>query len=141
MYTFTPELRNGYDLLLDYGSDLFVASKPAYISEAIKGFTVSAKSFDDSALALDDLRIVNTIYAYKHPESGEVILLNANHSIYIGKNKDDSITCPNQMRTYGAHVDERPNSLFHSLDGTQCIIVDNIKMPLHMKGPLTYLRV
>ena len=75
------ELKNGCDLLLDSGSDTFIAGKHAYIAEVIEGVTVSAKSFDDSAPALNDLRIVNAIYAYDHPESGEVILLRANRSI------------------------------------------------------------
>ena len=59
----------------------------------------------------------------------------------MGSNKDDSIACPNQMRAYGVHVDERPSSLFPTSENTQCIIVDDIKMQLHMKGPLIYLPI
>ena len=51
------------------------------------------------------------------------------------------IACPNQMRTYGSYVDERPTSLSPSLDDIQCIIVENIKILLHMNSPLAYLPV
>ena len=137
----SSELKYGCDLLLDSGSDTFVAGKHAFITEVIEGVTVSAKSFDDSAPALNDLKIVNAVYAYDHLESGEIILLRENYCIYIGLNKDDSIACPNQMRAYGVHVDERPSSLFPTSEDTQCIIVDDIKMQLQMKGPLKYVPI
>ena len=37
------------------------------------------------------------------------------------------------------HADERPLSLFPNLTTAQCLIVDDVKPPLKMKGPLIFL--
>ena len=106
------EMKNGCDLLIDSGSDSFVAGKHAFIDEVISGITVTTQSFNDSEPPLPNLRIVNAIYAYNDPGSGQVFLLHANHSIYMGDAKKDSFACPNQMRTHGLHVDDRPTHFF-----------------------------
>ena len=55
----SSELHNGCQLLIDLWSDSFVAGKHAYITEVIEGVTVSAKSFNDLAPTIHNLRVVN----------------------------------------------------------------------------------
>ena len=45
------------------------------------------------------------------------------------------------MRLNNVHIDERPSSIFPHSTSTQCLIVDNINLPLQLKGPLIYLSV
>ena len=68
-------------------------------------------------------------------------LLKLNHCIYLGSKKNDSLACPNQMRLNNVHVDKSHSSLFPNSTSTQCLIVDNVKPPLQMKGHLSYLDV
>ena len=135
------ELLNGCDLLIDSGADTFVVGKHGFVTEIIEGVSVSAQGFSDAQPQLEDLPIVNAVYAYDDENSGEVILLEVNHCIYLGSQKNDAIACPNQMRVHGVHVDDRPRSLFPNEKNAQSILVNDITLPLKMRGPLVYLPV
>ena len=135
------ELLRGCDLLMDSGADTFVVGKHGFVTEIIEGISVSAQGFSDSQPQLEDLPLVNATYAYDDEESGEVILLEVNYCIYLGSDKNDGIACPNQMRIHGIHVDDRPIALFPTVKDAQCIIVNGTKLPLKMRGPLSYLPV
>ena len=128
-------------MLLDSGADTSVVGKHGFVTEIIEGISVSAQGFSDGQPALDDLPVVNALYAYDDTDSGEVILLELNHSIYLGSQKRDAIACPNQLRIHGVHVDDRPTSLFPNIKNTQCVIVDGKVLPLKMRGPLSYLSI
>ena len=130
---------NGCEMLLDSGADTSVVGKHGFITEVIEGISVSAQGFSDGQPALDDLPVVNALYAYDDHNSGEVILLELNHSIYLGSQKRDAIACPNQLRIHGVDVDDRPTSLFPNIEYTQCVIVDGKVLPLKIRGPLSYL--
>jgi len=45
------------------------------------------------------------------------------------------------MRIHRVHVNDQPTSLFPNIPKTQCIIVDNITLPLKLRGPLSFLQV
>jgi len=135
------ELTDGCELLMDSGADTCVAGKHAWISERIEGVTVSARGFSDSLPIVENLPIVNAIYAYDNPLTGEVILLEMNYSIYLGDNKTDSIACPNQMRLNGIYLNDLPRALYPEVETAQTIIADELSMPLHFNGPLAYLNV
>ena len=135
------ESLKGCKLLIDTGADTCVAGKHAWVVEVIEGFTANARGFDDSSTTLHNLPIVNVKYALDIPETGETILLEVNHCIYMGAKKADGILCPNQMRLNGVFVDERPTALFPGVQNTQCIIGDDTKIPLQMNGPLMELTV
>ena len=62
------------------------------------------KGFSDLTSIEENLPIVNVIYAYNHPETGEVILPVINHCIYLGNNKVNLIACPNQMQLHGVYI-------------------------------------
>ena len=128
-------------MLLDSGADTSVVGKHRFLTEAIEGIIVLAQGFSDGQPALDDLPVVNALYAYDDHDSREVILLEVNHSIYLGSQKRNAIACPNQLRIHGVHVDDRPTSLFPNIEHAQCVIVDGKVLPLKMRGPLSYLSI
>ena len=131
----------GCELLIDSGADTSVVGRHGFVTEIIEGITVSAQGFSDSQPTIDNLQIVNALYAYDHPDSGEIILLELNYTIYMGTSKIDAIACPNQLRLNGVHVDDRPRTLFPTCPDVQSIKINDIVLPLHMKGPLAYLPV
>ena len=128
-------------MLFDSGADTGVAGKHAWVVEVVAGITASARGFDDSSKPLDGLPIVNVVYAYDRSDTGEVILLEYNHLIYLGNRKTDSISCPTQMRLNGVYVDDKPSFLYPDSTDTQCIIANGLRLPLLMKGPLAYLPI
>ena len=128
-------------MLLDSGADTSVVGKHGFVTEVTEGISVSAQGFSDGQPALDDLPVLNALYAYDDHDSGEVIVLELNHSIYLGSQKRNAIACPNQLRIHGGHVDDRPISLFPDIKHAQCVIVDGKVLPLKMRGPLSYLSI
>ena len=69
------ELLKGCKLLIDSSADTCVAKKKhAWISEIIQGVKVFARGFSDTLPIEENLPIVNAIYAYDNPQTGEVIL-------------------------------------------------------------------
>ena len=137
----TIEESNGCDLLMDNGADTCCAGKHTYVLAIIEGISVSCRGVSDNLPVEENLPVVNVIYAYDCKKRGEVILLQLNHYIYLGDKKNDAIACPNQLRLFGIHVDERPAALFPNETNVQCIIANGLKLDLETKGPLTFLPV
>ena len=140
-YLTNEEVQKGCNLLVDTGADTCVAGKHAWVVEIIEGFSANVRGFDDSTQTLENLPIVNVKYAFDIETTGETIILEVNHCIYLGSKKTDGILCPNQLRMNGIYIDERPSALFPGLENTQCIIGDGTKMDLTMNGPLMTLPV
>ena len=90
-YLTHDELLNGCKVLLDSGADTCVAGKHAWVVDVIEGISATAHGFDDSASSLENLPIVNVKYAYDRPDTGEVVILEINHCIYMGNKKVDAI--------------------------------------------------
>ena len=59
----------------------------------------------------------------------------------MGNRKEDALTCPNHMQSYGVFVDERPSSLFPNEVNVQMIIADGTHLLLKMKGSLSFLPI
>ena len=135
------EIYNGCDLIMDSGADTCCAGKHAWVSAFIQGISVSCRGFSDDLPTKEDLPLANVVYAYDCPFRGEVILLHINYCIYMGNKKNDALACPNQLRSYGIEVDERPSSFFPNETNVQHIIADGVYLPLKMKGPLAFLSV
>ena len=102
------ELITGCELLIDSSADTCVAGNHTWISEIIEGVTVSAYGFSDTLPIKENLPIVNAIYTYDNPHTGEVSLLEMIFSIYMGDKKIDSIACPSQMRLNGVYINKFP---------------------------------
>ena len=108
----TIEESNSCDILMDTKVDTWCAGKHAYVLAIIEGISVSCRDLSDNLPVEENLPVVNIIYAYDCKKRGEVILLQLNHCIYLGGKKNDAIACPNQLRLFDIHVDERPAVLF-----------------------------
>ena len=85
------EFKNGCDLLIDSSVDSSVAVKYAHILEIIGGVSVLTKGHDDNLTMQHNLHITNILYSHDHPRTGEFYLLEFNHYIYIGNDKNDAI--------------------------------------------------
>ena len=77
---------------------------------------------------------MNIIYAYDRPERGEPVLLYLNLLIYMCNKNYYVLFYPNQLRSFGVQVGKRPSLYFINESNVQCIIADNIKLPLQAKG-------
>ena len=97
----STELNNGCDLLIYSCVDSFVVGKHTHILEIIGGVSVSTKGYSNNLPLQHNLIIVSFLYSYDNPHTGETYLLEFNHCIYLGKDKNDAIVCPNQMRVNG----------------------------------------
>lgn len=95
-----------------------MAGKHAWVVEVVEGFTANARGFDDSSSTLEDLPIVNVKYALDLKATGETLILEVNHCIYLGSKKTDGILCPNQLRMNNVYVDDWPTSLFPGVKNT-----------------------
>ena len=104
--------------------------KHGFVTKVIEGVNVSTQGFSNAEPQPNNLRIVNAVYAYNDAKSGEVILREVNHAIYLGSNKNYTIACLNQMRMHGVQVDDRPKLLFPNVTNVQTIIVNGIILPL-----------
>ena len=140
-YLTKEEVQNGCNLLIDTGTDTCVAGKHAWVVEVIEGFLANVRDFDDSTQTLENLPIVDVKYAFDVEPTGETMILEVNHCIYLGSKKVDSILCRNQLRMNGIYMDEWPSALFPGIENTQCIIGDDTKLNLMMNGPLVTLPV
>ena len=101
------ELKNGCKLGFDSYADTCCAGKHARIESFIEGKTVSASGFSNSMKVMENLPIVNVLYAYNTQE-GETLILRVNNSRYLGEHMEDSLLCPNQCRDNGIMIDTRP---------------------------------
>ena len=135
------ELSQGCDLLMDSGTNSCIAGKHTHILGFIESVWVSTKGYCDHIPIQHNLPIENVLYTYNDPNSGECYLLEFNHCIYIGTAKNDAIACPNLLCLNDVYVNDIPSNLFPIVSPTQCSIIDNVKLPLLVKGSLTYLPV
>ena len=69
------ELTNGRESIINLGANTCIVDKHAWISEVTEGITVFARGFRNNLPIEENLPILNAIYAYDNPHSGEVVLL------------------------------------------------------------------
>ena len=134
-YLTTAELYSGCKLLLDTGADTFVVYQHTQVGEVIEEFTANAKGFDNASQILENLPMVNFKYALDLDKTGQTIISEVNHCIYLGARKTDGILCPNQLRMNGVYIDDIPSTLFPAIENIQYIIADVITTPLQFYGP------
>ena len=109
--------------------------------EFIIGKTVTATGFSSSLGKLDNLPYAYVLYAYDHTE-GSVILVEHNHTIYVGDNMDDSLSNPIQSEETGVGVDLRPK--YYCKDENQAQIItfpDGIIIPILYDCSSTFIPV
>ena len=135
------ELRLGCKLGLDSWTDTGCAGRHAHVEEFVLGKTVIATGFSSSQGKLDDLPFSYFLYAYDHVERS-VILIEHNHTIYMGDNMDDSLSNPIQSEEAGVGVDLRPKYYYKDENHAQTITFpDDTIIPILYDGSLPFIPV
>jgi hypothetical protein len=79
--------------------------------------------------------------AYDHPNDNETYILVTVQSLYFGDKLENTLLCPNQMRSHGIEVDDVPRHL--SIDGKSShsiyIPAEDVRLPLLLHGCISYL--
>ena len=91
--------------------------------------------FTDQYSAMAGVPIVTGATAFTDLDSGETIILVINEGLYMPNAMQDSLLNPNQMRAFGAIVQDNPYS------GSPLYITDPegvVKVPLRTKGTVIY---
>jgi hypothetical protein len=83
--------------------------------------------------------VVKAVTAYDLP-SGKTIILCLNQALYFGKELNNTLLNPNQMRVNGVIVDECPISLSYDGRSTHSLHFpdDDIRIPFEMHGCISY---
>ena len=145
--TGTPKLtneewRNGCCLGFDSYADTSCAGRHAWIESYVEGKTVTANGFATEMGTLENLPIVNVLYAYISPD-GEVFILRVNNSTYLSNSMEDSLLCPNQCRLNGIEINTRPKMYCDNDETTESIYYPEIQKCFLIRhhGPLPFLPV
>lgn len=90
-YLNNDELNIGCKLLFDIEADTCVAGKHMWVVEIIEGITTNAKEIVDSSQAFGGLPIANVNYTVDMKETGETVIIEVNHCVFLGSKKTDGI--------------------------------------------------
>ena len=121
------EMANGCRLGFNSYANTSCAGRHARVELFIEGKTVTANGFASSMAAIENLPIVNVLYAYDSPD-GEVFILRVNNSIYLGEGMEDSLLCPSQSPANGIKIDTRPK-IYCGNDATTESTSSQVKIP------------
>ena len=136
------EMNNGCRLGLDSWADTSCAGKHAYIESFIEGKTVNATGFSSALGSLNNLPIVNALYAYDTHE-GQTLIIENNNAIYLGSKMEDSLVNPIQAEDNDVRIDLRHKRFYpQSSDSCQKVIFeDGTIIPVEYDGVLPFLPV
>jgi hypothetical protein len=73
--------------------------------------TASVSTFSDTHEVLHDIPIVTAATAYDDPNTSTTNILILGQAIYMGDKMENSLICPNQLRTNGITVEDCPKYL------------------------------
>ena len=136
------EKLNGCRLGIDTWADTSCSGKHAYVESFIEGKTINASGFTSSLGTMKNLPIANVIYAYDTNE-GETLLLENNHTIYLGNDMQDSLINPIQVEENNIHVDTRNKRFYpNEIDTCQTIsFPDGTIIPVEYDGVLPFIPI
>ena len=135
------ELRKGCRLGVDSHSDTTVVGKHAKITAIIEGQTVEAFPFAKSFGSIKNLPIVNAAVAYDHPVMCRTLILNLNHSIFVGEDSDHCLLCPNQVRANSIQLDDRPRHYESTSSFSIYVPHLDLHLPFESHGPTAFLPI
>jgi len=125
---------------LDSHADTCVAGPNCVVVE-YTGYTVNVSSFSSKLHGVvSDVPIVKAATAYDDPVTGDTYILIIGQAIYLGKDVENTLLCPNQLRYNGVIVDDCPMHLApKDKPSTHSIIVPegNFQLPLSLRGPIS----
>ena len=136
------ELVQGTRLGFDTWADTSCAGRHAFIESFVEGKTVNAVGFSSSLGALENLPIVNAVYAYDFNDGRTILLENCN-AIYVGESMEDSLVNPLQCEDNGVKVDLHPLRFYpqHEDECQQLSFEDGTNIPLIFDGVLPCIMV
>ena len=135
------ELRDGCTLGLDTWADTSVVGRHAFINSYVDGKSVTAQGFASSLPSLNNIPIVNCSFAYDSPD-GTVYILEINNALYLGKDMEHSLLCPNQCEDNDVRIDLRPARFYPDQSTASTISVPGgLILPIEHKGPLPCVHV
>ena len=93
-------------------------------------------SFSDESKPFDKIPIGTIATSWTDESNGETFVLLFPESLYFGDRLANSLLCPNQMRAYGARVEDVPRQ--YDINSGHSIKVHGINIPLDMDGVISY---
>ena len=125
---------------LDSHADTCVAGPNCVILE-YTDLTASVSAFSSYHENFDDVPIVTAATAYDDPSNGCTTILILNQALYLGDKVDNTLLCPNQLRSYGIIVDDIPIHLappnYPATHSIHCPEQD-LQIPLSLMGVFSY---
>jgi hypothetical protein len=89
-----------------------------------------------------NIPVAKTATTYDHPYDHETYILVTAQSLYFGDKLENTLICPNQMRSHGIEVDDVPRHL--SIDGKSShsiyVPAEDVRLPLVLHGCILYQR-
>ena len=135
------ELRDGCLLGIDSWADTSVVGRHAFINTFIDGKSVTAQGFASSLPSIKNIPIVNCNFAYDTGD-GKTYILELNNALFLGKDMEHSLICPNQCEDNGVRIDLRPVKYYPDCPTASTISApDDIILPIQHKGPLPFITV
>ena len=108
---------------------------PNFIVLSFTGCECDVSPYSESYDALQDVPIVTGATAWTCQESGETFILVFNEGLWMPSAMSNSLGNPNQLQSYGSHVQDDPYSgaplYIESVDG-------NLTIPLQTKGTVIF---
>ena len=106
------------------------------ISES--GETATVYSFSDEREPFGKIPIASIGTAWTSEKTGETFVLVFNEALYFGDRLPHSLLCPNQLRSYGAVVQDCPQQFDRKSNHSISIAEDNFSVPLEMDGVISF---
>jgi hypothetical protein len=85
--------------------------------------------------------IVKAATAFDYPISSETLILIMNQALYLGNQLENSLLCPNHIRSHGVVVNDVPIHLSFKDACTHfiCFPTEEVRIPLDMYGCISYI--
>jgi hypothetical protein len=105
--------------------------------------TVNVSAFTNQHKTFDNVPIVTTATAFDDANTGITYLLIIGQAIYMGSNMNNTLLCPNQLRSNGLIVEDCPRHLSPmnkpSSHSITCV-ADDLNIPLSLQGVTSYFK-
>ena len=125
---------------IDTRADTICAGKASRVIEYTDQ-VCDVSPFTSEYEPMRNIPVAKTATAYDHPYDHETYILVTVQSLHFGEKLENTLLCPNQMRSHGIEVDDVPRHL--SVDGKSShsiyIPADDVRLPLLLHGCISYL--
>jgi hypothetical protein len=125
---------------IDTRADTICAGKASHVIEYTDQ-VCDVSPFTSEYEPMRNIPLAKMATAYDHPYDHETYILVTAQSLYFGDKLENTLLCPNQMRSHGIEVDDVPRHL--SIDGKSShsiyIPAEDVHLPLLLHGCILYL--